>query len=428
MTQLTLDRTVAYFRARRQLTIWIGIGLLAFLVRIVFVSQFAPDREWSDAAIYDSIAQNLLAGNGYSTDGITPTRDRPPTYPFFLAVIYAIVGRSLIAVVVIQALLSAFTVAMVAWLATQVFDRRAGFCAAFLIAVYPAFVYYDTRILREGPTTFLLVATIFSAWRSRSGRRFDYGVTGGLIGIISLCRPETLVLLVPAILITSVDRFSLTRLFRPTIWMFLAVLALWTPWTVRNQQTFGSWSPVKAGIVSTIWYGSRWAETGGDEQTSESRASLKGEFFDKIEGATDAEFEDRFKKELSADLFSRPLWFVQMVGKKAVMYWKDANGVKKTLPRIHPMLPAILNTGYYTLLILAIVSSVAFRRHNRVRALVAAIVIYAGTYALLHVRNRYRVPLLPVVFILSCGGFWYLYDNLVQRFHALKDPLGKTHV
>ena len=317
---------------------------------------------------------------------------------------------------------------MVAWLATQVFDRRAGFCAAFLIAVYPAFVYYDTRILREGPTTFLLVATIFSAWRSRSGRRFDYGVTGGLIGIISLCRPETLVLLVPAILITSVDRFSLTRLFRPTIWMFLAVLALWTPWTVRNQQTFGSWSPVKAGIVSTIWYGSRWAETGGDEQTSESRASLKGEFFDKIEGATDAEFEDRFKKELSADLFSRPLWFVQMVGKKAVMYWKDANGVKKTLPRIHPMLPAILNTGYYTLLILAIVPSVAFRRHNRVRALVAAIVIYAGTYALLHVRNRYRVPLLPVVFILSCGGFWYLYDNLVQRFHALKDPLGKTHV
>ena len=43
-------------------TIWVAIGLMACLLRLGFSAQVPPDREWGDAAIYDTIAINLLAG------------------------------------------------------------------------------------------------------------------------------------------------------------------------------------------------------------------------------------------------------------------------------------------------------------------------------------------------------------------------------
>jgi 4-amino-4-deoxy-L-arabinose transferase-like glycosyltransferase len=394
-----------------RVVVWVGLALIAFVLRVGLATTLPPEQG-ADAAIYSSIADNLVSGNGYSVNGIDPSRDRPPTYPLFLAAIYLVAGRSIAAVIVVQAFLGVFTVFLTGWLATQVFDRRAGIAAAALAATFPALIYYDSRLLREGFAAFLVIATICSAWRSRSGRTSDYLLTGVCIALVSLCRPETGVLLGPAAFIASGPRLRINQMIRPALFFLIPVMAGWIPWTVRNQQTFGSWSPVKAGIVSTIWYGSRWAETGGDEQTAKDRTALKNEFWKKAEGAGDAGLEERFKQDLSTDILGRPTWFLSMTAKKAVMFWKDANGVKRTLPKIHKTLPVLLNSYYYGLLWLALTALYIGRKNEAVRALAVTIVIYWATYALLHVRNRYRVPLLPIVFILSSGGLLYLFDRI----------------
>ncbi|MBC7261092.1 MAG: hypothetical protein H5T63_03680, partial [Chloroflexi bacterium] len=41
-----------------------------------------------DAAAYDRIAQNLLAGYGFASTPGQPTAFWPPLYPFFLAGLY----------------------------------------------------------------------------------------------------------------------------------------------------------------------------------------------------------------------------------------------------------------------------------------------------------------------------------------------------
>lgn len=400
---------------------WIAIGILILTIRMGFAAKFPPDMEWSDAAIYDSIALNLLAGNGYSTDGIQPSRDRPPAYPFFLTLIYAVIGRNLYVVVFLQSLLAVLTAYLSARLAEHVFDERAGWLVALLVATYPALIYYDTRTLREGPTAFFVVLTVYLAWRAAAGSRRALFFCGVCIAVSSMNRPETLVLIVPACLISLWGR-PRQEILKLICLVLIPIFACWVPWSIRNKVTFGSWSPVRAGLVSTIWFGSRWAASGGDDQTPEARAAIRSEFRTKIKGASDAEFETRFKDDLSQDVLGRPLWFIQMVGKKAVMFWKDANGVKKTLPRIHWTLPIALNTYYYSLLLLALLACVVFRHRLPVRHLLITIVIYAGTYAILHVRNRYRVPLLPIVFILSSGGLVYLFDRFRDRLSAARNP------
>jgi len=395
--------------------LWLLIGIVACVVRIGFSSQIPPDREWGDAGIYDRVALNLLAGNGYSIDGVEPTRERPPAYPFFVATIYALTGRNLFAVIVVQSLLSILTVYLAASLASGVFDRRTSYVAAVLVATYPALIYYDTRFLREGPTALLVLLTVWASWRAREGHILDYLAVGASLAVISLCRPETGVLLFPAVLIVSNGLRPPAQLIRPTLYILIPVVVGWLPWTVRNYQAFGSWSPVRTGVASTIWYGNRWAESGGDDQTQASRNQLKQEYFEKAGSKDNIEVESKFSEHLADDL-KNPLWLIRMTAKKAVLFWKDANGVKRTLPRIHPSLPILLNTYYYILLGLAVVAGWLGWKNRSVRLLLLTVATYAGIYALLHVRNRYRVPLLPVVFILSAGGLTNLIGLLLSRY------------
>ena len=43
-----------------------------------------PELVYSDERQYYQITRNIIAGHGFSLDGLTPTAYRPPGYPLFL--------------------------------------------------------------------------------------------------------------------------------------------------------------------------------------------------------------------------------------------------------------------------------------------------------------------------------------------------------
>ena len=402
--------------ARPYLWVVVAVAALGFLLRLLAADAFPPKLA-SDASAYHGMATHLAAGSGFSLDGETPTRIRPPTYPVFLAAIYLVVGPSLKAALVCQSLLGAVLVVLVYALASRILDARSGLLAALITAFYPAMIYYDTRILREGLTALLVTGCVYYAAGKGGalGERARAVLVGALIGVVSLCRPETLVLCLPIGYMLARPVRCSRELWRSAVLLAIPILLLWAPWTIRNYATFGSISPVTRGLGSVLWFGSRWAETGGDSQTLQARNALKQSTNALAQGATEGEIEGRFMGEALRDIGSRPFWFAEMVARKVVLFWKDANGVRKTLPRIHRALPLLLNTYYYTLLIMAAMAVIlGHRRHERVLPLAGVVLTYMMTYALLHVRNRYRVPILPLVFVLSAGGFWMLYDLVRQ--------------
>jgi 4-amino-4-deoxy-L-arabinose transferase-like glycosyltransferase len=401
------------------------IGLFALALRLAFSVGVPPDWEWGDAGNYERIAINLLAGNGYSTDGIEPTRVRPPTYPLFITAIYGIFGQERYAVVVAQSLLGSLTCLLAGWIASRLFGRTAGWVAGVIAAFYPALIYYDTRMLREGPTAFLLALTIWAALKGRSGEwpRPKAGLlTGCLLATVSLCRPETILFSLPAVVLASGQSLHVRALLRSGLLALLPIVIVWVPWTARNYATFGTLSPVTAGAAAALWFGSRWAASGADDQTPEARATLRAETQTIYDETTESQVERQFFDLFVQDLLNRPGWWTAMVGEKAILFWKNANGVKRTLPKIHPILPIALNMYYYTLLALAILAAIRYRNNATVRIFAGTIILYTAMYAVLHVRNRYRVPLLPIVFVLTSGGAVALFDLLKHAYQTRFNP------
>lgn len=62
--------------------------------------------------------------------------------------------------------------------------------------------------------------------------------------------------------------------------------------------------------------------------------------------------------------------------------------------------------------------ALGIRKNPKIKALAIFVLTYMAIYALLHVRNRYRVPVLPVVFILSASGAWSIIHLIREKFVA----------
>lgn len=404
----------------------IGLIVLGVLARLALVHVMPPDQGWMDGGQYHTLAANLLSGHGFTMDAeppFAPTRVRPPGYPVFLAAVYALLGPSPAAAAAAQSALGGITIFFAFAIGRRLFDCRTGLFAAAALTFYPALVHYDTRILREGLTVFLFTASVLAALRHRHGHgsRRSLTLLGILFGCLTLCRPELLTTL-PFMGLLAVG----TRPIRARLTEGALILAgctlLWMPWTLRNVYHFGSISPQAQGISSAIWFGNRWAEAGGDDATDVNRQALRDRTASIYAGNTMEEANQRFSAEAERDLIQAPIWFVKMTGRKMWMFWEDAIGVRNTLPGIHPALASVVNTGYYLLLALAVYALYRLRNDARVRALAGLIVTFWMTYALLHVRNRYRVPLLPLMFVMSGGGFWMLWDLIKESTRPLVRP------
>jgi hypothetical protein len=90
----------------------------------------APNYEYypySDAALHDVIAQDLLIGEGFS--GIA----RKPLYALFLAFLHVLKGQNYMDVVIIQVAVLAVFPVLIYWLAKGLHHRISGFIAAGLI-------------------------------------------------------------------------------------------------------------------------------------------------------------------------------------------------------------------------------------------------------------------------------------------------------
>ena len=243
-------------------------------LRLFFVLKFPADS--GDTVLYEQIASNWLKHHVYAMDvqgAITPVDLRMPGYPAFLALIYALTGRTgesarlwIMLVQIAVDLLSCLVIAVLAGALLLLADRGGSikrvFTAALWMAVLcPFTANYTAVLLTETIATFwTAVALLFligvaansndllfpkprRRWEGHWAEDFRFfAPSAGLAaGLGTLFRPETPLLLLAAWISNA---FLLLRhgkakhLLRIILFTALSCVLPLLPWAIRNARTF----------------------------------------------------------------------------------------------------------------------------------------------------------------------------------------------
>jgi hypothetical protein len=245
--------------------------IVGFCLRLFFVLKFPANA--ADTVLYEQMATNWLTHHVYAMNvngAIPPVDLRMPGYPAFLALIYSITGRTgpdaRFYVMLGQAAVDLCGCAVTACLAAMLFLMRPNsenwprvFVVTLWLAVLcPFTANYAAVPLTEVFAVFFtaaaqvaLIALVWDAYggqlkllqSSRAARHAESILAfaaGLLIGMGTLFRPETPLLLVPAWLLFA---FLWLRRRQFLFWLRLAALSAigcvlpLVPWAARNAIT-----------------------------------------------------------------------------------------------------------------------------------------------------------------------------------------------
>jgi hypothetical protein len=220
----------------------LAAALLASLPWLVH-SYYEANVETNDAAMYILSAQALLAGQGYAYLG-QPFTIRPPGMSVLLAPILHWRGLDFGAMNLLVSLFGAAGIlAVFAWMRPRVGTFVA---AAFGIFVWlnPGFRHFSNQVMSDVPGLALtIVLFLLERWadRERSWKR-DLAL-GAAIGLASYVR-TILILVLPAVVMARAWRNLAGRgerepwipfFARRAVPVFLATLAIFLPWSLRNS-------------------------------------------------------------------------------------------------------------------------------------------------------------------------------------------------
>ena len=198
-----------------------------------------------DASYHHEWARRIVAGDllGHGPDDVF----KPPLYPYFLAGIYAVFGRSVQLVQGIQYALGAISCLMASVLAARLLGRKVGVTVGILSALYAPYVFFETQLLTPALSIFFNLAALLmlvDGVDAASNRRLL--AAGALFGLSAGIRPD---MLLPAGLVAA---YLLWRSGSPswlkraakagclTLGLALAIL----PITIRNTMLTGQIIPI----------------------------------------------------------------------------------------------------------------------------------------------------------------------------------------
>jgi len=242
-----------------------------------------------DEVAYDALGRSIAAGRGFVIESVwLYNRPGEPTaygnflYPAFVGAVYFATGDSVLALLVLQALLGALAAAGVARAAAGLVGgsasggtrpggsaygrtpeaaasdpegRRAASWAGILAALHPGLVLASAMVMSEALVVPILVA-VYLTWagflESPGWRRA--ALTGALGAAACLTRSPALYAL-PVMMVAALAGRGAERARRPVLLLAVVAVAalLMAPWAARNAVRFGAFVPTDTKAGGNLW-------------------------------------------------------------------------------------------------------------------------------------------------------------------------------
>ncbi len=353
-----------------------------------------------DQLQYLTLAQNLLAGDGYAfvdprfaagPEGGVVRAFRMPGYPLLVAAL----GANVTAVRLVQALLDVATVAGAYMLARSLPGgpgRRPGLLAAAIVACNPFLIYFTGLLLSETLFACLLTWSLVLLLR-----RWWWGVL--LAAACVYAKPSAVLLPVAMGLAAACGggRAALAGgrawVVRPAAGLGLTLLLL-TPWAVRNLVVLDAWVWTTTNTGLTLYDGLHPAATGASDQTF---VNAMPQLLSMNEVARDTYLSEQAKAFVQA----QPGQAARLAAAKLLRTWSPVPLSDAYGSRAYAAVAAGYAVPLYVLALAGLVRRGA--RYGKLVLLLPAVyltLVHAATVGSL----RYRVPAEPALAVLAAAA------------------------
>ena len=307
----------------------------ALVLRVAAIVVFAAPADRPQTYEHGEIAQNLLAGRGFTVTflGVEgPTSQQAPFVPALLAASCALTAGDMPQAIWLVQLLQACTgavltvvVAQLAWSLVPT-NRLTGWIAGYGAALYPPHVYMSTHI-QAAPWAALVLTLLLACVLARGATTWRTFITAGLLAgwllliepILALALPICALALGLRAARTNNPRFSITPLLtRPALRamtvMTLTTLAVVTPWLVRNYRVHGEFVFIKSTFGYAFWQANHPLSWGTDKIPKPSVEAIRTAHDGSWRGRSEAIWQARHETIYIDDLLLKPYGYERFAG------------------------------------------------------------------------------------------------------------------
>lgn len=406
-------------RARSRDFLAIALVLaVAFTLRLAAAFALPIDYRFErDAVEYVSDAHHLLTLGVFGEEPGVPYAIIPPGYPLFIAGIFMLTNQSMIAVRLAQVALATLMVWLTFLVGKEIASKRAALLGAFIIAVYPVWIFWPIFFLTETLYTVLLLIFTWCLVRSAKTCTVKYAVvTGAAFGLALLTRE---VLFLFPLLLPVVFWAARTPWQQALHYLFvftLVTLLVLSPWLIRNYHTFGQvFYTERTEAIRYQLTGSGYLSPHYRYLVDDSASppySKPPEYFERYGQPSEMLRINR--------LFTEPRRYLYHIVNRVIELWLHPNGLA-SVPDILIVRVVYIALHIGTLGLAAMSIVIGLERRAETIIILSLLLLYTtGTNLFLTVpQPRYTLPSLPLVFILAAMGLNVFWQRL-QRGRAIK--------
>jgi 4-amino-4-deoxy-L-arabinose transferase-like glycosyltransferase len=382
-----------------------GVGFLFTLAYGLYLQpEWDPSRD--DQQEYFALARGLAARGEYTraegAEAFVPEPLRFPAYPMLIAP-FCVRVCSMWGITLMQAVLVAILVVVVAKFASALIGRRGGVIAGAFVALNPSFAFFGAHALSDLLGTLLMVSAVATTALLVPTRTIRGGFGGLLFAAAVLTKPLYVVAL-PVTLLVVALRHGLRRTVAPLALLVVVFALAVSPYVVYAQSSFGR--PLVGSMGTQLWLA--YFEVRGSldpferEQEAAGRAALAR--FTAIADRSEQAYawivlDDELKARALTLIAHDPLGFAARGVLRSTIFW--TGDLPLRVEHINPTVASIWRVAGLTLFLVGFLGAIfMIRRSDRLTWLPLAVIL--GTWSVqywLWAEGRYSLPVQPFVAI-----------------------------